>query len=218
MLRSLQFVRSFVVAFVFTTGVAAQVQGPDCGLPPDPVRLSYLKAARQAESRNQFLAAINSYFRILEVDPDDECVTLKVAESFGKMRYFQQQSLWANRALQLNPRFIRAYVNLGNAQYGSGDLDEAKRTFKKAAEVAPNDPLPYFSLGILADDRGKHQDAISYYRRSLEVDPKFEDALYNLAAVYADLRRFDEAKALLEKLLVLNPNAADARALLNKIR
>jgi superkiller protein 3 len=218
MLRSHHFLRSFWIALLFAAGAAAQVQNSDCGLPVHPVRTAYLQAAYQAESKNQFLGAINSYIRILEVDPEDECVTNKVSELFGKMRYFSQQSLWANRALELNRGSTRAYINLGNAQYAMGDVEDAKRTYKKAAEVSPKDPLPYFRLGVLSDERRKYSEAISNYKRALEIDPNFEDALYNLSAVYADQKRFDEAKVLLEKLLALNPNAADARALLNKVR
>lgn len=40
---------------------------------------------------------------------------------------------------------------------------------------------------------------------------------HHLAAAYANLRRFDEAIAALKKLLELNPDAADAKAMLQDI-
>lgn len=218
MSRSLNLLRSLLVASTFTTFAVAQGGTSDCALPTHPVAVSYIAQARRAESRNEFFNAVNIYIKVLEGDPNNECVTNMVSELFGRMRYFQQQMLWANRAIDLNRKFIEAYISLGNAQNALGDTDDAKRTFKKAAEVAPTNPLPYFSLGMLADDREKFSDAISHYKRAIEVDPKFEDAYYNLAAIYSDLGKNQDAKEMLRKLLEINPNAQDARALLRKIQ
>lgn len=218
MTRSRQFLRFIVIAFLFTVGAAAQSKAPECAYPKDPDIYYLTRQAKLAEGRSEFLNAINWYIKVLELEPNNECVTNMVSELFGKMRYFQQQEMWANRAIGLNPNFVPAYISLGNAQIGMQDVEEAKRTFKKASQAAPKDPLSFFSLGMLADDEKKYSEAIANYKRAIDLDPDFEDAYYNLAGVYIDTGKNVEAKKLLNKLLEINPNARDAKAMLQKIQ
>ena len=216
--RTRHFLRAVLVAFLFIAGASAQSKAPECAYPKDPDVYYLTRQAKLAENRSEFLNAINWYIKVLELEPNNECVTNMVSELFGKMRYFQQQEMWANRAIGLNRNFVPGYISLGNAQIGMLDPDEAKRTFKKAAEMAPKDPLPYFSLGMIADDNKKYSEAISNYKRAIEIDPNFEDAYYNLAGVYIDQGKTIEAKKLLNKLLEINPNARDAKGMLQKIQ
>ena len=48
---------------------------------------------------------------------------------------------------------------------------------------------------------GRHDEAIVHYKRALEVRPDFSEAKTNLANVYLDLKRYDEAIALYEQVL-----------------
>lgn len=47
--------------------------------------------------------------------------------------------------------------------------------------------------------------------------PKFEDVYFNLAAMYANLKQFYEGIAALKKLIELNPQAEDAKAMLQQV-
>lgn len=50
-----------------------------------------------------------------------------------------------------------------------------------------------------------------------ELDPKFENGIFSAAAMHANLKQFSEAKALLKKLLAINPKDADAQQMLQQI-
>ena len=104
-----------------------------------------------------------------------------------------------------------------NAQAQTGQLKDAEISFRKAGELSPDDPLPIYSLGVLSEQQRKFSEAIEFYKRSVEIDPKFENGYFNLAAMLANLGRFAEAKSMLLKLLELNPQADDARAMLRQI-
>jgi tetratricopeptide (TPR) repeat protein len=112
---------------------------------------------------------------------------------------------------------VKAYINLGSAQGSLGNLKEAEASFNKARELEPKNPLPIYSLGVLAEQQQRFQQALTFYQQSVEADPKFQDGYFNLAAMYADLKRFADAKATLKKLLQLNPNAQDAKEMLRQL-
>jgi tetratricopeptide (TPR) repeat protein len=49
----------------------------------------------------------------------------------------------AERALAADPRTIQRYIELGTAQAGARQMQEAVQTFTRALAVAPNDPMLY---------------------------------------------------------------------------
>ena len=62
----------------------------------------------------------------------------------------------------------------------------------------------YAALDLFAE--GKHDEAIAEYRKSVEVDPTFTDALHGLARAYQDSNRFDEAIEIAKKIAELDPD------------
>lgn len=63
----------------------------------------------------------------------------------------------------------------------------------------------YFAaLDLFAE--GRHDEAIAEYRKSVEIDPTFTDALHGLARAYQDAQRFDEAIQIAKKIAELDPD------------
>ncbi len=62
----------------------------------------------------------------------------------------------------------------------------------------------YAALDLFAE--GKQEEAISEYRKSLEIDPAFTDALHGLARAYQESGRIDEAIAVARRIAELDPN------------
>src|SRR4030081_836953 len=54
-------------------------------------------------------------------------------------------------ALEYNPRFTEAWVNLGIIELDRGNFDRAHRAFIKARDLNPDLPAPHHALGLLAD-------------------------------------------------------------------
>ncbi|HTM10272.1 MAG TPA: tetratricopeptide repeat protein [Verrucomicrobiae bacterium] len=60
--------------------------------------------------------------------------------------------------------------------------------------------------GLLAED-GRFDEAIAYYQRALEIDPRFDDARSNLGNALAAQGKTEEAFAQYREALRLNPNS-----------
>src|SRR4051812_6033262 len=56
-------------------------------------------------------------------------------------------------AIEYSPRFTEAWVNLGYVEMGRGNLELAKKHFRKARDLNPDLPAPHHALGLLADKR-----------------------------------------------------------------
>lgn len=62
----------------------------------------------------------------------------------------------------------------------------------------------YAALDLFAD--GDHEKAIEEYKKSVEADPTFIDALHGLSRAYQDLNRLDDAIEVSKKIAAADPN------------
>jgi len=212
-----RYVQASLLVLVLAAAASAQTQTPDCSNPQNPTILGFVKQGLELEAKHDLEGAIETSKKVLAVEPNNECALNTIAGLYGVMGNFQQEVEWARRAIEANPRFMKAYINLGNAQGSLGNVKEAEAALTKARDLEPKNPLPIYSLGVLAEQQQRFQQALTFYQLSVKADPKFEDGYFNLAAMYADLKRIAEAKATLKKLLELNPNAQDAKEMLRQL-
>ncbi len=96
-------------------------------------------------------------------------------------------------AIEYSPRFVEAYVNLGNVELKRGNLDLARRHYTKARDLNSDLPAPHHALGLLADERDLGGEAEKHYRMAIKVDPGFLAARTNLARRLYKRRAFDDA-------------------------
>ena len=78
-----------------------------------------------------------------------------------------------------------------------------------AAEVADT-ALSTKVAGNFLKFVGEPEAAIAMYRRSLEIEPAYLPALYNLGLVLHETDRFEEAEAYFRRVVAIEPSDADA--------
>jgi tetratricopeptide (TPR) repeat protein len=83
------------------------------------------------------------------------------------------------RAIELNPRNVDAYVNLGRLQQLAGDLTRAQDNYERALELDAEHQLALYNLGTVYDEQGDLDVALDFYARARKVP----DAHYNLARI-----------------------------------
>jgi tetratricopeptide (TPR) repeat protein len=75
-----------------------------------------------------------------------------------------------------------------------------------AGQLNPHDPFLYlFHLGITSHLRGQYEEAVVHLKKALSRNPNFLPAHVNLAFVYSELGRGEEAHAEAVEVLRLNP-------------
>jgi tetratricopeptide (TPR) repeat protein len=112
-------------------------------------------------------------------------------------------------ALEYNPRFTEAWVNLGLVEQERGHLDLARRDFVKARDLNPDLPAPHHALGLLAEREGHTSEAEKHYRAALKVDPGFAPGRDNLARLLFARGDFEEAREHFLRLTQVAPGVLD---------
>lgn len=97
------------------------------------------------------------------------------------------------KVIELDPLDATAYNQLA---YGYKDLREYDRALEyidQYVNLVPDEPNPYDSRGEMLLALGKFDEAIVAYRKALEIEPGFENALNALARVYCYLGDYETA-------------------------
>jgi Flp pilus assembly protein TadD len=114
------------------------------------------------------------------------------------------------KALELDPQLSIARLNLSIAFFYAAEVDAALIEAKKAAEVLPNSPQPFYMLGLIAKTQNRTEDAIVAFRRVLQIDARDVGANVYLAQFLMLQRKYDEALKLLRVALEVEPYNATA--------
>src|SRR4051794_16428120 len=58
----------------------------------------------------------------------------------------------------------------------AGDLDSAENIFTLALHQGVRSPLVYHNLGVIAQERGQHEQAVARFRETIRLQPEFGPA------------------------------------------
>ncbi|MBZ0091886.1 MAG: tetratricopeptide repeat protein, partial [Sulfuricellaceae bacterium] len=128
-----------------------------------------------------------------------------------------------SKAVELDPTFTAAFLNLGLIYRSLGKTDEAGACFHKVLELDPEQDEAKAYLKTLPDknysmsiqeaiqfaltehQKGNAEAAEIIYRRILEVESNNTDALHLLGVLHAQCGQPNEGIELIKKAIAINP-------------
>lgn len=135
--------------------------------------------------------------------------------------YLDKAIGYLNHALELHPKYVNGYLNLGLAYFKLRDYNKAEEIWGKAYQLYPSNPYlgtyyrvlsnVYVQQGY-ADPNAKNiANAAYWFERASRIFPQDPEIWYNLGGAAFSLGDFPKAKMAFEKCLQLNPNHAQAK-------
>ncbi len=105
----------------------------------------------------------------------------------------------------------------GLAQAHLGSAQEAREDLEIAAHMAPRDLQMTLDAGHAAAEMGDHVRAEHHWRRALQLDPKCEEALIQLADTRHARQDPEGARRLLRECLLHHPDSEGAQSFLTEL-
>jgi tetratricopeptide (TPR) repeat protein len=134
----------------------------------------------------------------LEYSPDEAEAHFYRATGYLFMRSMERARADLDRAIELAPRYTRAYQTRSLLRARSGDLEGAANDLRRAQELSPEDAWTLQQLGpMLAERLGRPEEAVSVYRKLVALDAKSADAWFRLGSLL-HAQGDPEAKSALE--------------------
>jgi tetratricopeptide (TPR) repeat protein len=118
-------------------------------------------------------------------------------------------------ALALDRNLASARAMIGYGKIFIGRADETEAQIAEALRLSPRDALAYIWMSIAADAKnhlGSWEQAVEWFRRSIDANRNYPTIYFNLAAALALLGRLDEARSAVRAGLALNPSYALSNA------
>jgi tetratricopeptide (TPR) repeat protein len=141
-------------------------------------------ALEDAEDENVFFALANAYY--------DQAMPLEARTNYEK-------------ALELNPEFNKARINLAMLYAETADPDTALIILEEAVRIDSKDTKAYNNMGMIYYSQGNNDRAVKAYTRAIEIDPRNAEAHYNLGLAFAETGLLLEAVREWRLVLELEP-------------
>ena len=113
-----------------------------------------------------------------------------------------------------DPKIMDAHLTLGNWLVRLKRSARARsRRSRQALSLKPDDDISLGNLAQLYRARGRTEDelaALEVFRSALRVNPKNPQSWYQLATLYLDAKRLDDAAAAFKDALAANPKMGAA--------
>jgi adenylate cyclase len=142
------------------------------------------KSDKYSDPEEWFSEALNMFYHALNIDPNYARAYWGIGAAHEayyviKKRKENLRLMLENmeKAYNLNPELPETNVSLGWAYFYKEDLDNAHRSFKRALEIASDNPMVlymvYSNVGSFLASIGLYAPAIKYYSKAIEIEPTY---------------------------------------------
>jgi tetratricopeptide (TPR) repeat protein len=194
--------------------VANTVNGGAAGEKRTPrTHMAFEQEIREAESLQQagdVNKAEDIYRGILKKDPDHVEAARLLAGIASLNKRFREAEVFLLRATSLAPNYVRAWVDLVDAQREQEKYDEATKSAEQLLALEPDKPESHMVYAGIVGVAGRHEEAVAAYRRTLELAPQKAAAMCGMAHHLKTLGERQEAIAQYRACIAARPDHAEA--------
>lgn len=147
---------------------------------------------------------------------DEPLVLLLAAESLDEQDRAPEALSLLTRAAEIAPEQAEVWRRIGASRVRQGRTRDALGAFEKALGIEPDSVPALLAAGEASYRLGALTSAGDYFRRVAERAPKEASAVAALALIAARRRKTDDARALANRALTLQPNLLTAEMALGR--
>jgi thiol-disulfide isomerase/thioredoxin len=97
------------------------------------------------------------------------------------------------------------YYNMGKRLYDKGQEEKAEAQLLQSVERDPDYIKPHLLLGVYYKKTGMNEKALQEFQKVIELDPRDNEAGYQMASVSLRAKKYAEAEKLFDDLLAEYP-------------
>lgn len=152
--------------------------------------------------------ALAAFRQAAVADPTDPEPHLATGSILEKQHPSEAEKEY-QQALAIDPNSADANTALANLYTRQRRFSDAEPLLQKLLAIHPNDAGVHFQLGRMLAIAGKNEDAVGELEAGLKLDPADTKAQRDLADLYVDLGKYDQAQKTYGALVASYPNDAD---------
>lgn len=125
-----------------------------------------------------------------ELHPSNDRLTYNLATLYDELGDVESALVMFEETTRLNPYALSAYERQMKIHVAEGNTAIAKRLLDEISHKSePSAQIQYYG-GLLEGSEGRWQEAVAYFQRAIQLDPKMHRAYINLARCYMELNDY----------------------------
>jgi tetratricopeptide (TPR) repeat protein len=160
--------------------------------PGEPAAKSDDPTAADSEPFAEAEAAARTAIDTLPYEPD---LLVELGWVHGDQANYDEALTWFDKALQIHPRNKTALQWRVTALRRLRRFAEAEAAARTAIDTLPHEPDLLVELGWVHGDQANYDEALTWFDKALQIDPRNKTALQWRVTALRRLRRFAEAEA-----------------------
>lgn len=170
------------------------------------------------QANKDYATAISAYNSILQIKPDDLLAHYYLGTAYKDAGQVDSAIKEFQSVLNADPNNVKAKEALFETIKMNPDNQEVASIFKTLADNNPADAFAQFKYALHLHSSSRLDEAISYYKKTIAIDPKFVEAYLNIANIYKQQKLASNAVITLENGLKALPKNQKLTDLLNSIK
>jgi serine/threonine protein kinase/tetratricopeptide (TPR) repeat protein len=147
---------------------------------------------------NDDVKAVALFQRAVSLDPNFAMAYARLGTAYFNEGELSRASENVSKANELRNRASereKLYISSHYEGFVTRNLEAARKIYELWAQTYPRDNVPPNNLGVINAQLGDYDKALSANLEAMRLEPGSGQSYANLATVYLELSRFDEAKA-----------------------
>lgn len=199
----------FIILLLVVLGLEAC--GPSLAERKDESKIHFDVGVVHLNERN-IAEALKELITAIEIYPGEPSYHNALGLAYFAKGMNDEAKASIKKALDLDPDFSEAHLNLSAIYIADQNwemaINESKEAlgniFYRTPERAHN------NIGWAYYNMGKYKEALSSFKKAVELNPGFSLAYYNMGLTYAKLKDIEKSAAAFEKAVKISPGYVEA--------
>jgi len=106
------------------------------------------------------------------------------ADSLLAVEYFNKAIIILEEGKKVLPNDSEVLLYLSNSYIAANKVDVAIDAFKAGVSAEPNNKFYRYNYGVLLLGDSQFEEAADQFKKAVDIDPAYQNAIYNLAVTY----------------------------------
>lgn len=186
---------------------------------PDEARKLYAHGAALLQKEDQKSDGIAALERAVQIFPGYFDALQLLGTEYVKQKEYERAIPLLTKAAEVNRRSSQSEYTLSVAQYNVKQLPEAIESMRRAVGLSRQSEAANLWFGMLLRQADKFDEAETYLKKADQLAAsKSADVHWQLALLYNQLKRYQEAASELELFLKIQPDSKDSELIKKLIK